>query len=217
MGNDTGETLRFGLWPHWLRYDIHKPYGEIRRPLPVYVLVYLRHDIWNSQSWWISAHIPNFHQICPAVSELQIREFFKFKDIVHSRARPASDTSRMFCWWVSSHIPNLRSIGRKVPELEHIKILRHIPTLHVPRATFNKQIGRGRFYSRQKECGYPRKKTAYQPDMSLLGHKPLKSLATTNRSYWLFSVVFKETSGRVSARLSLWNNVINDVKSILET
>ena len=53
----------------------------------------------------------------------------------------------------------------------------------MPRATINTHIGRDRFYTRQKECGYPGNKTVRQTDMWLLRYKPRKSVTTAGRSY----------------------------------
>ena len=48
--------------------------------------------------------------------------------------------------------------------------------LHVPRATVATQMDGCWFHSRQKKCGYPRKKTVHQTDMWLLSYKPRKSV-----------------------------------------
>ena len=57
-----------------------KPYGEIRRSARAHVLWHFCHDTWKSLSRWVSTYIPNFNPIRPAVSELQTRKFFKFKN-----------------------------------------------------------------------------------------------------------------------------------------
>ena len=69
----------------------------------------------------------------------------------------------------------------------------------MPRATFNTHIGRERFYTRQKECSYPGKKTVRQADVWLLGYKPRKSVTTADRpaAYTELSPLFSK--GQVGA------------------
>ena len=51
----------------------------------------------------------------------------------------------------------------------------------MPRATVAAQVDGCWLHSRQKECGYPRKKTVRQTDMWLLRYKPRKSVTTAGR------------------------------------
>ena len=83
---------------------VYKPYGEIHRSARAHVLEHLCHDTWKSLSQWVSTHIPNFHPICPAVSELQTQKFVKFKDGVCTCARGGSPLLTLLNGWADGYL-----------------------------------------------------------------------------------------------------------------